>query len=362
MKVLASLALFVVTVTAMAAEPVQPDIKDGVWRVPFRYWSQLSPIVDGTGGFDFLCEVKALGKDVPRQDHGPFRYKTGILKVLEVLNADANKFPAVKTLKTLQVEGCEGLKVGDRLILFVDGEPYENGYVIDHHRGTNCLIGHRLARADEEVVYEDSEALLIDLVRKGRTNVSQATVEELHILALMDPAGVGHALIREVAMDRLKWVSEEKNPAMPPIVVTPRPHPVAQINISGLGQPRPVDLKGKLPEDFDWDNYFALSDRSTMSDYQVASDAWPVLRRRIDELCGQHRTLMTGRGDTKALTAFDEMQANWEKAAEAEIGFVRDSWQGTGGKVAHAKHRFMVYLRRAKELVYLKGASLFLNE
>lgn len=224
MKIFVSLALIVMTATAMAVEPVQPDIKEGIWSVPFRYWSHLSPVLHGTGGFDFLCEVQALGKDVPKQDHGPIKYKTGILKVLEVLNADTKLFPALKTLRTLQVEGCEGLRVGDRLIVFVDGEPYENGYVIDHHLGTNCLIGHRLARTDEEDADEASEALLIKLVKQGKTEVSHATTDELQVLALMDPAGVAKALIREIEMERLVRQPEKTSKQMPPTDTLPLPH------------------------------------------------------------------------------------------------------------------------------------------
>jgi hypothetical protein len=203
MRVFLSLALVATALAVSAGEPPQPDIRDGIWDIPLRYWSKLSPVLEGTGGFDFLCEVQGLGEDVPAQVQGPFRFKTGTLKVLEVLHADTKKFPAVKTLKTLHVEGCESLKVGDRLIVFVDGEPYQGGYVIDRHRGTNCLIGHRLARTEDDEVVKKSEALLLELVRKDKLQVDSATTDELRILAAMDPAGVAEALTREIDLGRL---------------------------------------------------------------------------------------------------------------------------------------------------------------
>jgi hypothetical protein len=125
----------------------------------------------------------------------------------------------------------------------------------------------------------------------------------------------------------------------------------------------PVELGGKLPEDYDWNAFFATSDGSNASAWSLAFRAHKVLRVRIDELCTQYRALMSSRGDTKALAIFNEMQEHWEKFAEAEIRFVGSAWEGgSGAKVAYASHRFEVYLRRLKELVRLKAASMHLNE
>jgi hypothetical protein len=125
----------------------------------------------------------------------------------------------------------------------------------------------------------------------------------------------------------------------------------------------PLDLGGSLPEDYDWKTYFATSDGSTASDWRLAYRAHQVLRPRIDALCTQYRELMKKRGDEKALAIFNEMQEHWEKFAAAEILFVGSAWDGgSGAKVAYASHRFEVYLRRIKELVTLKSASMHLNE
>lgn len=124
-----------------------------------------------------------------------------------------------------------------------------------------------------------------------------------------------------------------------------------------------IDLKGNLPEQFDWIAYFKDGDQSTAGQMNLAQSAAVLLKARIDQLCAQYRALMTKRGDTEAVKQFDEMQQNWEKAANAEVHFVGSAWDGgSGAKEAYPKHRFKVYLRRLKELIELKADCLYLNE
>lgn len=186
-----------------AQEVIKPDIRGGVWNIPLRYWAHLSPVMDGgLDGFIFLCEVAKLGPDIVRKDELPSRFKTGDLTVLETLNG-SKRFPIFKTLKTLQVEGCDGLQPGDRVIVFVDRELYEGGYVINNHEGTNCLLGHRLLRngeAESEVELTErrqSETKLVEFLKSGRSSIEKASSDDLHLLSTMDPEGVRKALIRE---------------------------------------------------------------------------------------------------------------------------------------------------------------------
>lgn len=128
-------------------------------------------------------------------------------------------------------------------------------------------------------------------------------------------------------------------------------------------QAEPIDLKGKLAEDYDWDAYFASGDGSTATQMIQAQDAVAILKRRMNELCKEYRDLMTKRGDLSAVKLFDTLQENWSKFAESEVAFVAASWEGgSGQKAAFPQHRFTVYMRRLKELRDLKGHSLFLNE
>jgi uncharacterized protein YecT (DUF1311 family) len=124
-----------------------------------------------------------------------------------------------------------------------------------------------------------------------------------------------------------------------------------------------IDLKGKPAEEFDWDAYFSQGDGSTATQMTQAWDAVEVLKRRMDELCKQYRALMTKSGDLEAVKLFDALQENWLKFADAEVAFVGASWEGgSGQKAAIPHHRFVVYLRRLKELRDLKEHSPLLNE
>jgi uncharacterized protein YecT (DUF1311 family) len=133
--------------------------------------------------------------------------------------------------------------------------------------------------------------------------------------------------------------------------------------IVSIALAEPIDLKGKLAEDYDWDSYFASGDGSTATQMTQAQDAVVVLKSRMNELFEQYRELMTKRGDLDAVKMFDTLQQNWLKFADSEVAFVGASWDGgSGQKAAFPHHRFIVYLRRLKELRDLKAHSLFLNE
>lgn len=124
-----------------------------------------------------------------------------------------------------------------------------------------------------------------------------------------------------------------------------------------------INLNGKPAEDFDWNAYFEAGDHSTATEMVQAQEAVRVLKQRMDELCKQYRDLMTKRGDLEAVKLFDNLQENWLRFVDAEVAFVGASWSGgSGQKAAIPRHRFVVYLRRVKELRELKSQSLFLNE
>jgi hypothetical protein len=112
-----------------------------------------------------------------------------------------------------------------------------------------------------------------------------------------------------------------------------------------------IDLAGKLPEDFDWSNYFANSDESTGGRAMSAVSAHIVLRERIDQICSAQRKALSESKNQKALDSYNKMQELWEQAASAEIAFVGSEYEGgSEAKVSFATHRFKVYLRRIREL------------
>ncbi|WP_133796974.1 DUF1311 domain-containing protein [Prosthecobacter fusiformis] len=125
----------------------------------------------------------------------------------------------------------------------------------------------------------------------------------------------------------------------------------------------PLDLHGQTPEDFDWKAHFAKGDGTSSDQLQQMLVASRIFRKRMDELSGQYRKLMTDRGNDEGVKLYNVMQEHWENLAQAELAFVGASWsEGSGKKEALAKHRFKIYLRRLKEMKELKSDSLFLNE
>jgi len=138
---------------------------------------------------------------------------------------------------------------------------------------------------------------------------------------------------------------------------------VLLLAVASLASSKSIDLNGKHAEEFDWNVYFESGDGSTSTVMLQAQEAVRILRLRMDELCKQYRDLMTQRGEHEAVKLFDNMQENWMRYSEAEVAFVGTAWNGgSGQRAAIPRHRFIVHLRRVKELRGLKAQSLFLNE
>jgi hypothetical protein len=182
---------------------------EGVWRVPLRYWSHHPPFFDA-GGFTFLTEVVSLGPEVPPQDQQelPLQFRTGMLRVKEVLTPAKGRPKEFEKIKTLDVEGTEGLKVGDRVIVLVDPEAYEGGFVMNYHTG-GCILGLRLPPKDDLSFGKEEEKTVLDFLRSGRFLIETMTSDEMRAWMQLDPAGIAVELVREVEKGRLKWVGEK---------------------------------------------------------------------------------------------------------------------------------------------------------
>jgi len=195
-----SILVLILTLSGSYADKAVPKINDGIWDVNFMYWSSLSPAVEGTGSITILCEVANLGevKTEPRE------YQAGELKVLELLSSSAKE---LKNLKTINIDGCEGLKVKDRVIICIGIEGMPNGksvYCVLNHRGTNCSIGHRLSHKDEESFNKEDNKALLELAKKGFPSIDKLTTDELRTFSIMDPDGVREALIRKIEIKNFK--------------------------------------------------------------------------------------------------------------------------------------------------------------
>ncbi len=182
----------------------------GRWFLPLRYWSHATPY-ESAGSFAFLTEVTKLGPEVPPVDQqGPLlRFQAGTVKVHELLHPKADKLPELVRVRELAVEGIDGLKVGDRVIVFVDPEPYEGGYVINFHEG-GCHVGIRLPPPDDLTFGEKGQKHILKTLREHRTALRQLTSEELSAWIAVDAVGIARRFQMELEMERLNWKESTK--------------------------------------------------------------------------------------------------------------------------------------------------------
>lgn len=134
----------------------------------------------------------------------PLRFRSGSLKVHELLSPKSVALPELARVRELAVEGLDGLKVGDRVIVFIDPEPCEGGFVINFHEGA-CHVGIRLPSADDLTFGAETQAHILKTIREGRTELWKLTSEELSAWITVDAAGIARRFQRELDMERLKW-------------------------------------------------------------------------------------------------------------------------------------------------------------
>ena len=182
----------------------------GRWSLPFRYWSHCTPF-ESAGSYAFLVEVTKLGPESPPIDkqEPPLRFRSGTMKVNELLSAKSPHAPELAKVRGLIVEGVDGLKIGDRVIVFVDSEPYEGGFVINFHEG-GCRVGIRLPPLDDLNFGAELQNHLLRSLRENRTSLRQLTSEEISAWITVDPAGVARQFQQELEMERLHWKRDAK--------------------------------------------------------------------------------------------------------------------------------------------------------
>lgn len=135
------------------------------------------------------------------------RFRPGVLKVLEILSQKPNS--QLSRVKELAVEGLEGLKTGDRLIVFVDPEPYQGLHVVNFHEG-GCHVGIRLPELDDLDFSAEPQNHILKTIKEGRSNLRQLTADEIRAWILADATGIARAFQVELEMDRLQWKEAPK--------------------------------------------------------------------------------------------------------------------------------------------------------
>lgn len=197
------------SVSALQADSTIHNKPDTKWNLPLAYWCHVHPFHD-TDSFIFLTKVTALGEDKPpiSKQELPFRFREGDLQVLELLSPPVKESSVLAKVKTLHVEGTEGMKIGDRIVVMVCDELFDGLYAIKYHEG-GCLVGVRLPLLSKsDVHFDENEKMqedFLNILRKGKFNLRQLSEEEMNIWLEIDPKGIGKDLIHEIEMGRLKW-------------------------------------------------------------------------------------------------------------------------------------------------------------
>ena len=207
------LACIIATAQVVAQTPdaaASPRIgnKNGVWSLPLRYWSH-QYVFEERDSFVFHVKVVSLGTARQAKAENASRpfLQEGTLGVLELLNGDTTKYPELLQVKSLLVEGCNGLKVGDRVVVFVDSEPYEGGYVINYHQDASSILGVCLPSKDPKFGKDEQEKFL-KMLRDKQEDIERMKIEDLRLWRQIDPNGVSAALIRGIESGKLKWIVE----------------------------------------------------------------------------------------------------------------------------------------------------------
>ncbi|WP_221306003.1 hypothetical protein [Prosthecobacter vanneervenii] len=180
----------------------------GRWNLGFRYWSHQTPFASAGSSWAFLTEVVQLGQEIAltETESAPLRFRSGTLKVSAILGQKPNsKFSQIKELV---VAGLDGLRIGDRLVVFVDSEPYEGGYVVNFHEG-GCHVGIRLPAVDDLEFGVRPQNHVLNTLREGRTSLKHLTAEEVQAWILADATGIARAFQVELEKGRLQWKMPE---------------------------------------------------------------------------------------------------------------------------------------------------------
>ena len=202
------MSILLVMSTARAAEPPILGGVDGAWRVPLRYWSHEYPF-QARGSITYLVEVSEIGAEPkkPTENDWALRFQSGRLRVLESLSPQSALSKQLSSTKFINVEGVEGLKKGDRLIVFIDTVPYEGFYVMNY-RTDGCHIGIKLPPADDLNFGAKEQAVLLTSCRSGNSGLRDLSSEQLQAWIDADPAGVALAFKQELEAGGLVWKPE----------------------------------------------------------------------------------------------------------------------------------------------------------
>ncbi|BCU78265.1 hypothetical protein [Luteolibacter sp. LG18] len=168
-----------------------PVDKEGVLEVPFLPNEKLSLRMDREH-YVFLTRVESLGTTPKKTEDTPSPTRPGILVVTKVLFSPADGCD-VRGVKKLSTGGCEKLKIGDHVIVFVGGGPDFAGLdgiaSIACHAGTSSKLGVNLGKPDANGRYSAEEERFMELLKPETLPIREMPEADFSIWKKFDPVG-----------------------------------------------------------------------------------------------------------------------------------------------------------------------------
>jgi len=201
------LALLAVS-PALADGPVEKPVaigENGVWKL-FLVEGGHTSLRKDRQNYVFLTQVESLGP-VPKAkskakaktadedaDAMAPELQKGVLTVKKKLFAMPNGVNVDKITK-LTTDGCEGLRVGDYVIVFVnDGDNFYGEFAIEEHAGTSSKLGVNLGKSDAKGEFPADAKRFMELLKPGSPPIREFSKEDFKIWKHFDPVGAAEEL------------------------------------------------------------------------------------------------------------------------------------------------------------------------
>ena len=129
-------------------EPRPQIIDGGIFHAGFMYWCE-RPLFQKDWYVIVAAELEKI-EEIPGGGAHPDNFTQGTFRIHDVLQALPTKGVIFKNASQISTTGCEGLNVGDKVLIFVD--EYDGGYGLVPVVGSNCRIGITIEAFDAPIV------------------------------------------------------------------------------------------------------------------------------------------------------------------------------------------------------------------
>lgn len=139
---------FIVAYRSFLMKPTPQIIDGGLFYASFMYWCE-RPLFQKDWYVIVAAELEKI-EETPGYGAHPDNFIRGTFRIHEVLQALPTKGVVFKNASQISTQGCEGLNIGDKVLIFVD--EYDGGYGVVPVAGSNCHIGIKIETFDAPIV------------------------------------------------------------------------------------------------------------------------------------------------------------------------------------------------------------------